>query len=158
MLQIKLTQDKVAIVDDKDYELISQHKWFAHRYKNKFYADANFKEGNKYKTIRMHRIITGAGVGEEVDHINGDTLDNRRENLRICTKTQNRQNRHYGYGSSSYKGVYWHKHSKKWCAQIIRSTFIGYFDSEEEAARAYDKAAIDLFGEYARLNFESEGK
>jgi hypothetical protein len=109
--------------------------------------------------IPLHRAIINAPKGLYVDHINGDTLDNRRANLRIATNSQNQANRiRLKSGTSSrYRGVTWNKASQKWQAGIkcnLKSTHLGLFESEEEAARAYDRAAREMFGSFARPNFE----
>ena len=105
------------------------------------------------KTIKMHTLIIGLGA----DHINGDKLDNRRENLRHATNAQNNANRKKSEGTSSkYKGVRWDKSRSKWMAALEhnhKSRTLGRFDNEEVAARCYDLAASEVFGEFAKLNF-----
>ena len=95
-----------------------------------------------------------------IDHINGDKLDNRKENLRLATNQQNSMNRKpHKNSSSKYKGVYWSKRENKWIAQIVinkKNKYIGRYQDEKEAALAYDKAAREHFGEYAKLNFEEK--
>ena len=104
----------------------------------------------------MHRVIMDAPKGMHVDHINGNGLDNRRENLRLCTNSQNHMNRKTHRDSSSkYKGVSWNKRNSKWQAYIgsgIKRKNLGYFASESDAAKAYDIKAKECFGEFARLN------
>lgn len=164
MKYIKLTQEKYAIVDDEDYEFINQYKWYANRDKNIFYAKRGIIIGgqNKQKKIWMHRIILERklkrllNINEYTDHRNHDGLDNRRDNLRLCNKSENSSNSNkHKKTSSQYKGVSWHKSHKKWRTQIEinrKSKHIGYFKNEIEAAKAYDEVAKELFGEFARIN------
>jgi len=112
----------------------------------------------------MHRVILGLrhGDGKITDHINGNPLDNRRDNLRVVNSSQNNQNRAKNKRSTSsqYKGVTWHKQIGKWMAEIKankRRIYLGCFSDEKEAARAYDRAALEHFGKYARTNFENVG-
>jgi len=111
----------------------------------------------KYATKRMHRIILGVTDDAQVDHIDGDCTNNKRDNLRICDNVENCRNRRKRSGSfSPFKGVGWKKTTRRWYAAIKaegRSIHLGYFGSEDAAARAYDKAALQHFGEFARLNF-----
>jgi hypothetical protein len=141
-----------AIVDEQDYDNLVSYQWRAIRGLRTCYAVRN--EGEKL--IKMHRQILSCCDGLMVDHINHNGLDNRRSNLRICTASQNQQNRQpSNYGKSRYKGVCWHSGKKKWRAAIVldgRSIHIGYYDYEIDAAVAYDDAAIELFGEFACLN------
>ena len=114
-------------------------------------------DGSK-ETVRLHRMVVGAKPGELVDHINGDGLDNRLENLRICNAQENSRNtKGWRKSSSTFKGVSLHRASGgKWRALIGvggKSIYLGIFNSEEEAARAYDEAARHHFGEFANLNF-----
>ena len=104
----------------------------------------------------LHRTIMNCPEGMVVDHQFHDTLDNRKENLRICTVSQNAMNKRKSIGSSRFKGVSWHKRDKKWKGKIVhngRRISLGNFSSEEEAARAYDAKALKLFGEFSCLNF-----
>ncbi len=147
MKKIKLTKGKEAIVDD---DFLSIHKWCAKDFKNKFYAA---RRGPENTTILMSREIMDAPDNMEVDHINGNTLDNRRCNLRICTRSQNQYNRDSDKNSSSkYKGVSYIKKWNKWQAEI-NGMYIGCFKTEEAAAREYDWYASKLHKEFARLNF-----
>lgn len=151
---IALTQGKVAIVDKEDYEWLSRYKWYASESGGKFYACRKNR-----RAVYMHREIVGAPKGMVVDHIDGNELNNRRSNLRVCTVSQNHQNRRRTGGRSKYKGVHLDKKLNKWVAAITlkgRYFHIGYFDDEREAARAYDKKATALFGEFAYLNFPPE--
>ena len=105
----------------------------------------------------MHRVIVGARHGQDVDHKNNEaTLDNQRHNWRICTNSQNQMNAKKQIGcSSQYKGVCWNRQCGKWQARIKlngKEIWLGYFDDEIEAARVYNEAAIEHFGEFARLN------
>ena len=154
MKEIPLTQGKVAIVDDEDFELLSKHKW----YYNIGYAVRTELCSEKQKTIKMHRAIMNIPSGLEIDHINSNGLDNRRTNLRACSHTENGKNQKRNVVNvSGYKGVSWHKGANKWQAKIVtneKSKYLGLFDSPIDAAHAYDKAAIELHGVFARLNFE----
>ena len=153
MKEIKLTQGKVALVDDEDFEKVSQYKWAARgNGHGKIYAS---RTDNKNKTIRLHRFLLSViDTKIQVDHINGDPLDNQRKNLRICNSAQNARNRKKILGRSSiYKGVT--LTNNKYLAQICKDykyVYIGYFNSPIEAALAYNKKALELFGEFAYLN------
>ena len=159
MKTINLSKGYETIVDDDMYNYLNQWKWSAQKGRNTYYAVHSSKPQNgKQKSICMHREILGlkAGDGRHTDHINGDGLDNRRCNLRICTRSQNHQNRHSIRGTSQFKGCSWYKRDKNWEVSITlnsRKIHLGYFDNEIEAAKAYDKKAGELFGEFAKCNF-----
>lgn len=147
MKKIPLTQGKFAIVDDVDYERLSKFKWYCHCGYARRMGDG--------KAIHMHREILSPPDGFIIDHANGNRLDNRRENIRICTFAQNTQNaERRSDNSSGYKGVSWHT-NKKWRTQIIvngKVTHVGMFSNIIDAARAYNEAAIKYYGEFAKLN------
>jgi hypothetical protein len=162
-MRIPLTQGQFAIVDVDDYEKLADFKWFAVKYGRCFYAERKGKsQTGKHKicNIKMHRQILNPPDGLYVDHINHNGLDNRKANLRIVTMVQNSWNarKQFGNFSSQYKGVTWSKTSRKWKAHIGflgERIYIGCFDDEQSAARAYDAKAKELFGEFAYLNFPS---
>lgn len=151
--KIPLTQGKVAIVDDEDFAFLSQWKW----YYAKGYAVRNIGPTNQQRQLQMHRVVMSIPKGRNIDHVNGVKLDNRRCNLRIATHPQNRYNsRPFTNSTSPYKGVALYRKTRKWRALIHyqgRAYHLGYFHSEEAAARAYDAKAKELFGEFAWLNF-----
>ncbi len=154
MKKIPLTQGKFAIVDDDMFEYLNQWKWCAEKTTYDTYiALRAIHLNNKTKKIRMHRVIIGNIKGGEVDHINHNTLDNRKCNLRLCTRSQNSQNRNKQRNcTSQYKGVCWHKRRRKWIVQIKtkkKQIEIGFYESEVEAAKAYESKAKELFGEFA---------
>lgn len=146
---IPLTQNKSAVVDDEDYERLKNKMW---QYSSCGYATA-------YPGEFMHRVVMNLSKydGINVDHINGDKLDNRKENLRVCTQAQNIANSKINKSNKSgYKGVYWNKERHKWSTQIKfnrKSMHIGHFVDLEDAAHAYDTKARELFGEFAKTNF-----
>lgn len=153
MKEIKLTQGKVALVDDEDFEWINQWKWYAQKRNNGLTAAR--RDGKKI--VSMHRVIMGVtDCNLFIDHKNHDILDNRRDNLRICTKAQNNCNIRSHRGSTSkYLGVCWCRRSRKWISSIKSNGIIyklGYFKSEKEAAIAYNNKALKLHGEFANLN------
>ena len=162
MKEIRLTQGKVALVDDCDYEYLSQFRWHAAKNCRVFYAARGTFRGGKGKSMLMHRVILAAQKGEQVDHIDHDGLNNRRDNLRICTTAQNAANKRKDTGTISlYKGVDWHKGNKAWRARVSlkgKRIEIGHFHREEDAARTYDAKAKELFGQFASLNFPPEKK
>jgi len=180
--------DQVALIDDEDYEKVMsalgpRSKWYAHCPP----GATHYAMAWSHVTTLMHRVIMDAPKGMDVDHINGDTLDNRKQNLRLCTRSQNCMNKKLRSDSQSgYKGVYevkkpWKQKyvSKKtgevtyhyWLpkkpfqayiadpntpAKRKRHIKLGYYATKEDAARAYDKKAKELHGEFARLNFPDE--
>jgi len=161
MKRIPLTQGKFALVDDKDYDWLSRWKW---HYVKAYYSKRELgyavrhpemKNGKRDTVILMHREIVNTPKEMETDHKNGNGLDNRRSNLRMCTRSQNLANQHSIIGSSKYKGVAWHKRDKKWMSYIMKDKqthYLGYFTDEKDAARSYNKAAIEMFGEFVCLN------
>lgn len=161
MKEIELTRGLVAIVDDIDFGRLSLSKWFALSCGRWMYAGRKApREGGKQKTLLMHREIMDVPAGMDVDHINHRTLDNRRDNLRLCTRSQNSQNRLLGSrNTSGLKGVSWDRQKRKWGAsgRLAGKTYhLGHFDDPVEAARAYDAFARENFGEFALLNFPDE--
>ena len=154
---IPLTKGKLVTVEPKDYEEQTVHKWYAKRgnsrkKQTRYYA----ARSTKGKTVFMHREIMRCPEGMEVDHINGDTLDNRKANLRICTRADNTYNSRSRIATSLYKGVSFHNLTKKWAAQISykhKKRHISLFEHQVRAAKAYDDRAKELFGEFAYLNF-----
>lgn len=155
MTTIQLTDGKVAIVDEADYSRLARYTWGATEtapgYWYAYSSEARRETGHFY----MHRFLTDAPKGMVVDHINGDRLDNRRANLRVCKHWQNLANNEQAIGESGYRGVI-KARSGRFTARLKRNgknLYFGTFDTPEEAARARDKAARELHGEFAVLNF-----
>ena len=154
---IKLTFGKFAVIDAEDYDRVNQYNWCAVEDTHCWYAHTFKRDGSP---MAMHRLILNAPKGLLVDHIDHNGLDNRKSNLRLCTNRQNQQNRRPTRGSNSrYKGVHWCNFHKKFRARITHNGIrlhLGYFEDEIAAAKAYDKKAKELFGEFAYLNFPQE--
>jgi hypothetical protein len=147
-----------VVVDEADLDLVQAYRWHVMPARHTTYAVATVGSPRAMRTtIRVHRLIMDAPQDVEVDHIDHDGLNNRRSNLRLATGTQNLGNmRHRGGTTSRYKGVYWSARDRRWLATISvasKSIHLGSFVIEEEAARAYDAAAVQAFGEFAYLNF-----
>lgn len=158
MATIQLTKGFVTVVDDEDYEDLARSNW---HYNGRGYAARGIWVAGKVQIVLMHRQLLNFPSGQEVDHIDGNPLNNHRDNLRVVTRLQNQWNsRRHTNGSSSYKGVSWNPRYNKWEVQFRVAgarIFVGRFDAELDAARAYDLAIVRYRGEYARLNFpESE--
>lgn len=150
---IELTRGQVAIVDDADFEMLAQWRWYTH---SQGYACRKIyiPETQGSKTIYMHKQIMGeVPKGFEIDHVNGSKVDNRRENLRFATRAQNTANRPAMKNNRlGVKGVGWRTHAKKFCAKIMvngKSVWLGYFDTVEEAKMAYELAASKYYAEFA---------
>ena len=157
MKLISLTKGQQTKVDDTDFDWLNKSKWQASwsRTTRSYYAVRSVRASSgKRSRLRMHTVIAGF---PRPDHINGDTLDNQRRNLRPATRSQNGANARISKrNTSGFKGVSWHKQVKKWVAKIRvnrKLLHLGLFVSAEDAARAYDAAALKYFGEFARLNF-----
>jgi AP2 domain/HNH endonuclease len=156
--RIPLTQGKFAIVDPDDFFRLARDKWFATKGCSTFYAARWIYKAGKRRWHFMHREVCKVPDDMLVDHINHNGLDNRKANLRPATFAQNVRHRkkRSGNSRSRYKGIWWDKSWKKWCAEIsVNRTKIrlGSYDDEIEAAKAYDRAAIKYHGEFANLNF-----
>lgn len=156
MKKIPLTQGKYAIVDDKDFKFLSQWNWHLRKTLNKerFYAvRMSPRVKGKQTVIKMHSLIIGTPKGMDTDHINGDGLDNRKSNLRICTRSENCLNRRrHSNNKSGYKGVFWHKQSKKWEVSIQinkKQITIGRFENIKEAIKVCKNARIKYHKEFA---------
>lgn len=158
--EIQISRGKIVLVDDEDYELLAAHSWTArpkHKGREKWYAQRTASVDGRKTTILMHRVIMAAPKGLDVDHADGDGLNNRKGNLRICTRALNCANTWHPTAQSGFRGVYPKK--RLWRAELqvngVRYR-AGTFVDPAEAARAYDAAALIHFGEFARLNFPGE--
>lgn len=154
---LPLSQGKVAVIDFEDFEKVRGLKWHAVSIGRNFYAARNVRVGNKQTTVFLHRVITDCPPDLEVNHIDGDGLNDRRYNLQPCTHQQHAlaRQRKRKNASSIYRGVSWCKQNKRWQAQIAKNgkhIHIGRFDSEEAAARAYDAKAAELFDGHSSPN------
>jgi hypothetical protein len=154
MKEIILNRGGVVIVDDVDYERLNSHKWSVN---NSGYAGGWIKNRKgEWEKHLMHRLILIPYDNLEIDHINGDKLDNQRSNLRLCTRSQNcRNNGTPKTNTSGYKGVYLCKQTGRWAAQIKvkgKKISLGRYSRIEEAAHAYNRGALKHHGEFARLN------
>lgn len=156
MKHIPLTQGMFSIVDDADFEELSQFKWHASKRKGGSYAERSVYQKTRIpKIISMHAQILGNIKGFIIDHINGNPLDNRRSNLRHATRQENSWNSKSRLGTSIFKGVTFHKRIKQFAASIRingKLLHLGYYRNQEDAAHAYNAAAVRVFGKFARLN------
>lgn len=152
MKKIKLTKGKFALVDDEDYGKLSKYKWHAnHDNKGKFYADRSTFKGIKGEFERkMHRLIMDCPKGKEIDHIDGNGLNNQKSNLRVCTHAQNMKNMIAHKDSrSGLRGV--SPSGKKWQVRITnnyKEKYIGTYNSKLEAYQAYCDACTKYHGDY----------
>jgi hypothetical protein len=154
---VPLPDGRHVLIDTSSIALVRGRCWSVETHG---YARARLGD----RTVQMHRLIMNVTLGDKVivDHINGDRLDNRRSNLRIATVAQNSRNTRLSrLNSSGYKGVSWRSREQRWMARITRngkSRYLGYFATAEEAARAYDAAAREAFGSFAKVNFPHQGE
>jgi hypothetical protein len=156
MIEVPLTQGKIAFVDETDFYLVIPHIWsykISERDPNTGYATTNIRRPDGGRAmVRMHRLIMSAPKGVQVDHINGDGLDNRHSNLRLCTQSGNQWNRGVQRNNKSgHKGVSWHKRWNKWYVVVAahrKYHFGGQFRHLSDAVTARDKLARELHGEF----------
>lgn len=157
MVELPLSRNMVTLIDDEDLELVGQYKWYAKDFSNGTYAARNeYRNGTKKapSTLLLHRVLMNARKGQYVDHISRDTLDNRRSNLRVCTNSQNMWNQKIrSTNKTGYRGVSVRPNGR-FAARIDANGphNLGIFMNKEDAAKAYNEAAIKYHGEFARLN------
>jgi hypothetical protein len=160
MKSISLTKGKYTLVDDKDYEYLSQYKWYVAESRGIFYA---VRKPRLCKAILMHRVITDAPNGMDVDHVNGDGLDNQRKNLRVCTHSQNLTNVGRRINNKSgHTGVSWNKRDKRWYVQIRinkdERIHLGCFIEIQDAISVYKKAVNKYHGNFSRTTIGEKNK
>lgn len=163
MKKIELTKGQYAKVDDDDYEWLSKYKWY---FSNGYATRYNGRINDKQNMVRMHREILSINGhvidGKVIDHKDGDGLNNTKDNLRVCTQSQNAMNKENpSNNTSGYKGVSFSKLTNNWEAYITvrgKKLGLGYYNTPEEAAVAYDLAALDYYKEFAIVNFKDSFK
>lgn len=161
MKEIPLTKNKIALVDDRDYaRLMSIGPWYAHRGKHTWYAARHINTLDGRKVLYMHAAILGTFCvnGRCGDHADGNGLNNQRYNLRRATTAQNNANKRKQRNgrTSQFRGVSTHKRRPGMFRAVVKGRDLGFFSTEEDAARAYDRAASQEFGPFAALNFPME--
>lgn len=159
-VKYQINDDTYVLLDEEDVAHVSRFKWSPRVHPKTTYAQANVWQDEKRGTIVMHRFIARAQDNEHVDHKNGDGLDCRKVNLRVCLRYQNNRNARIRVDNKSgYKGVSWYPAGHSWAAGIMvddKRRHIGYFPTPETAARAYDLVAQYEWGEFAWLNYPNE--
>lgn len=157
MKKIPLTKGKVALVDDDDFAFLSQWKWCSDSKGYAFRSEKRSETGRlKRKGIYLHRVVMGSPEGKQIDHINGDILDNRKSNLRVASHSENMRNRKLQKNNSTgYKGVWFNKKKGLFVATIKidgKTRTIKHTRTAEEAAEAYNVKAQEVYGSFARIN------
>lgn len=152
MKEIQLTRGKVAIISDEDFAKLSDKKWTAKEASGKFYAVHYYRRGKKVFALLMHRLIMDVPKGIQIDHRNGNSLDNRRENLRHATQAQNMHNKR-PFNALGVKGVYANKSKNKPYRVNFLGKYYGSFETVKEAGLYYDKLAREKHGEFAYQNY-----
>lgn len=155
----------VALVDDADYKLVAEHRWGLRRHRKTAYAEEARSCCSRTSAVQMHRLVLNAAPDQQVDHVDGNGLNNTRANLRLATNSNNAANRRKQASSSQFKGV-WFRRSRStgpgtWAACVKQDgvrKYLGSFSSEEAAARAYDDGARRAFGAFAAVNFPEPGE
>lgn len=141
-----------VLVDDEDYKELNKYNWHLRRGPHTFYAIRN----DNHTTVYMHRILTKAKIGQLVDHRDLNGLNNQKYNLRICNQAENiRNGRRRQNNTLGFKGVTFHKKTKKYQARVgyeNKRVYLGLFNTPIEAAKIYNRKAIELYGEFARIN------
>ena len=154
---VPLTRGLFALIDRDSVESVGQFNWYAQKTACGYYASRGLRTMTSYQVLPLHALLASLGA----DHINGNSLDNRKCNLRSATVSQNAKNRAKSRNSKSrFKGVSWSRRDSKWAAEIQvdkRRIWLGYFSDELEAAKSYDCAARQYHGDFARLNLRTEG-
>lgn len=155
MKRIPLSKGKYfALVDDEDFEKLSKYTWSAGVLPRTIYASRKITISGKQTMIYMHQDIMKAPKGMDIDHINGNGLDNRKRNLRVCTRQQNCRSKRVADNKSGCKGISWNKVNKKWVVRIKYNGinyYLGSFADQSRAKEAYDMKANEVFGEFARV-------
>lgn len=157
--RLVLPSGETVLFDEADRTLVEQYRWFANRNTSGNVYAYGYRRGHAQRDrawMFMHRLLLDPPADMDVDHRNGDGLDNRRANLRVGTRAQNNANRRrVKLGPSGYRGVTWHKQRGCWQARIWvdgKNLYLGLFEDPWEAAQAYNAAALEAWGEFARLN------
>lgn len=156
MITLTLSNGMPTTIGDEDLALVLPYRWHADVREGLTYAVAVVRVASRKRKIYMHRLITGGPRDVRIDHIDGNGLNNVRTNLRPSTNTENARNTRLARNNTSgFKGVYWYRRDGCWRAQIMvdrRCLHLGYFATAEQAAEAYDAAAVRYFGAFARTN------